>query len=94
MAKKNQAAIQAPVENMGAEEARAYRASLHQPAAKKLSAQQKREAFRLFWAVEKAKYGKKKDLEGILWLHLKASKLDEPQQFEAGLAHFGLKKIR
>ncbi len=93
MAKKNQTA-EAPSQEMSLEEARAYRASMYKPTKKKLSAQEKREAFRLFWAVEKTKYGKKKDLEGILWLHLKASKLDEPEQFEDGLRHFGLKKIR
>ena len=81
-------------QDMSLEEAKAYRASLYKPAKKKLSEQEKREAFRIYWATEKAKYGKKKDLEGILWLHLKSSKLDEPEQFEKGLAHFGLKKIR
>jgi len=92
MAKKLQQVATAQV--MTSEEARLYRASLHKPEKKALSEQQKRESFRLFWAVEKAKYGKKKDLEGILWLHLKASKLDEPEQFEDGLKHFGLKKIK
>lgn len=92
MAKKNQPAI--IDREMTSEEARSYRASLYKPTKKKLSEQQKRESFRLFWALEKAKYGKKKDLEGILWLHLKASKLDEPEQFENGLKHFGLKKIK
>jgi hypothetical protein len=81
-------------QDMTAEESRAYRASLYKPVKKILSSQEKREAFRLFWALQKAKYGKKKDLESILWLHLKSSKLDEPEQFEDGLRHFGLKKIR
>lgn len=80
---------------MSLEEARAYRASLHKPAEKKLSDAEKREQFRLFWAQEKQKYGKAaKELEQILWVHLKASKLDEPEQFEKGIAHFGLKKVR
>jgi hypothetical protein len=78
---------------MTAEEARAFRASLAKPAKKQLSDEEKREEFRLFWAREKYKYGKSKDLEQILWLHLKATKMDEPEKFEQGLKHFGLKKI-
>jgi len=94
MAKKVQTE-RLPEQAMSLEEAKAYRASLYRPVKKALSEQQKREAFRVFWALEKAKYGKrKKDLESLLWLHLKSSKLDEPEQFEAGLNHFGLKKIR
>lgn len=78
---------------MTLEEAKAYRASLYVPQERKLSEQEKREQFRLFWAQQKRKYGKAKDLEDILWLHLKSSKMDEPSKFEAGIAHFGLKKI-
>lgn len=79
---------------MTPEEAKAYRASLYVPQVKKLTEQQKREEFRLFWAKEKRKYGKTKDLEEVVWLHLKSSNLDEPSQFEAGLKHFGLKKVK
>lgn len=78
---------------MSMEEAKAYRASLYKPAVRSLTEQEKREEFRLFWAMEKYKYGKSKDLEQILWLHLKASKLDNPENFQEGLSHFGLKKI-
>lgn len=81
------------VEEMSLEEARKFRASLAKPEEKKLEESEKREAFRLFWAQEKYKYGKSKDLEQILWLHLKAVKMDEPEKFEDGLSHFGLKKI-
>ena len=80
-------------EEMTLEEARAYRASLHKPAIKSFSEQEKREEFRLFWAQEKYKFGKSKDLEEILWLHLKATKMDEPSKFQDGLTHFGLKKV-
>lgn len=73
---------------------RAYRASLQSPQAAALTEEDKRDQFRTFWAQEKYKYGKSKDLEQILWLHLKAVKMSEPEQFEAGLSHFGLKKIR
>ena len=79
-------------EEMTLEEARAYRVSKYQGASISLTDQEKREAFRLFWAQEKYKYGKSKDLEDILWLHLKAIKMDEPKKFESGLSHFGLKK--
>lgn len=76
-------------------EARAFRASLHKEVPVELSTEGKREEFRKFWAQVKAKYGKSKDssLESIIWLHIKASKLDAPEQFEAGLAHFGLKQV-
>ena len=94
--KSRDQASEAPRSNdeMSLADAKAWRASLYRPAANKaLSEKEKREAFRLFWAQEKYKYGKSKDLEGILWLHLKASKLDEPAKFSEGLQHFGLKKI-
>lgn len=90
--KKEQAPAQK--QEMSLAEAKAYRASLNKPKAAELTEKQVREQFRIFWAQEKAKYGKAKDLEEIVWLHLKASKLDAPEKFEAGLAHFGLKKIR
>lgn len=87
MAKKE---LKAELE-MTLEEARAYRASLHRETLASLSDEQKREQFRLFWAQEKQKYGRPKELEQVLWLHLKASKHDDPENFEKGLLHFGLK---
>jgi hypothetical protein len=54
--------------------------------------QDAREAFSAFWAVAKKDYKKTKDLEEILWAHLKASGFDKPELFEKGLEHFGLKK--
>ena len=81
-------------EEMTLQEAKAYRMSLNKAKESKLEEHEKRELFRLFWAENKYKYGKAKDLEHILWLHLKASKLDDPKDFDKGLAHFGLKKIR
>lgn len=75
-------------------EAKAYRASLHQPEAKELTTEEKKDLFRVFWAEEKYKYGKAKDLESILWVHLKAIKCDSPESFDKGLAHFGLKKVK
>lgn len=81
-------------QDMSLAEAKAYRASLHKETTKKLDDHEKREQFRIFWAENKYKYGKAKDLEPILWEHLKAAKLEDPENFEAGVTHFGLKKIR
>lgn len=90
MAKKKD---DAPAEEMTVAEARAYRASLAKAVIPVLSDEEKREHFRLFWAQEKSKYGKSKDLESVLWLHLQAVKMDCPEKFEDGIAHFGFKKI-
>ncbi len=81
-------------QEMTLEEAKAWRASLYVPQEAVLTEQQKREQFRIFWTQAKRKYGKTKELEEIVWLHLKSSKMDEPSKFEAGVAHFGLKKIK
>ena len=91
MAKKEKALKES--EEMSIEEARKLRASMYKSSSKKKSEADKREAFRLFWAQEKAKYGRKSDIEQILWLHLKATNMDEPEKFESGIAHFGLKKV-
>jgi hypothetical protein len=79
-------------EEMSLEEIKAYRASKHISVPKKLSQEEKRELFSIFWAQEKYKYGKTKELENIIWLHLVTMKLDEPDKFEDGLKSFGLKK--
>ena len=78
---------------MTLEEARAYRASLYKPESVELSDDQKREEFRKCWAQQKYNYGKSKDLEPILWAHLKATQQDIPTKFEDGILHFGLKKL-
>jgi len=94
MAKENTEAKQKS-EDMTLAEARAYRASLYKaPESAPLSEQEKREAFRIYWAQAKSQYGQPKNLEEVLWLHLKSTKQDEPSKFEAGVAHFGLKKIK
>lgn len=77
---------------MTLEEAKAWRKSLHVEKPKILTDEQKREEFRVFWAQEKAKYGKGKELENILWTHLKSMGLNSPEKFVEGLQHFGLKK--
>ena len=79
---------------MTLEESKAYRASLHIATSIKKDETERREEFRIFWATNKQKYGKSKDLESILWAHLKSAKLDQPEEFESGIEHFGLKKIK
>lgn len=81
-----------PKEEMTLEEARSYRASLHKPPQKKLSLREKREQFKLFWAQSRKKYGRPRELENVLWTHLVSTGNDEPEKFQAGLDHFGLKK--
>ena len=81
-------------QSMTAAESRAYRASLHKPEERELSEQEKREEFRKFWALEKAFYGKAKDNEPILWIHLKSIGKHDPKDFAEGLKHFGLKKVK
>lgn len=78
---------------MSLEEAKAYRASLAKPFNKPLTEKQKREAFRMYWAQNKRKYGMTNKLESVLWLHLVATKNDEPSNFERGLDNFGIKKV-
>ena len=79
---------------MTTEEARAFRASLHVNVARVLPEHEKREQFRVFWAKNRLAYGKEKKLENVLWIHLKSTKCDSPENFEKGLMHFGLKKIK
>jgi hypothetical protein len=81
-------------EEMTLAEAKAYRASLHKPEARKLSEAEKKDQFRLFWAQSRKKYGKPRELEPILWIHLKATGNAEPEKFEEGIKHFGLKKVK
>lgn len=57
-----------------------------------LDEQSTRNAFVEFWAQARKKYNRPRELEPVLWAHLKSSGHDKPHLFEAGLAHFGLKK--
>jgi hypothetical protein len=81
-------------EEMTLEEAKAFRRSLYKPQKRELSEPEKRSCFKLFWAQNRKKYGRKKDLEAVLWVHLQSIGKDQPEMFEDGLAHFGLKRIR
>ena len=76
------------------EEAKAYRASLFVPQKIVLSESERRSKFKLFWTESRKRFGKPKELESILWIHLKATGHDQPEKFEDGLKHFGLKRIR
>jgi hypothetical protein len=84
--------VEAP--EMTLEEAKAFRASLHKPMEKPLTSAEKRESFRKFWALNKSRYGKTKDIEPVLWVHLESSGFSEPTQFIEGLEHFGLKRSK
>lgn len=80
--------------SMSLAEARAYRASLAKAKESELTMAQKREAFRIYWAKEKSKYSQTKDIEQIIWIHLKAIKMETPEKFADGIKNFGLKKIK
>jgi hypothetical protein len=56
---------------------------------KELSA---RDAFSEFWARVRKQYNRPRELENVIWAHLKSSGYDQPHLFEEGLAHFGLRK--
>ena len=58
-----------------------------------MNQKQKRDAFKVYWTQNKKKYGMTGKLEHVLWLHLVATKNDEPANFEAGLKNFGIKKV-
>lgn len=78
---------------MSLDEARAYRASLAKDQPKKLTEKQKRNAFKIYWAQNKKKFGMTNKLEDVLWLHLTATGNDSPEKFEDGLKNFGIKKV-
>lgn len=80
-------------QEMTLEEAKAFRASLAKPFTKPMNQKQKRDAFKVYWTQNKKKYGMTSKLEHVLWLHLVATKNDEPANFEAGLKNFGIKKV-
>lgn len=92
MAKDKKIPVAEQIE-MTLEEAKAYRASLYKPQPIVLNEAQRREAFRIWWISKKRKYSKSKNIEKALWLHLKSIKMDNPEDFEAGIFNFGLKKV-
>lgn len=93
MAKMSKA-FKSDLVEMSLEEAKSYRASLHKPQPKVLTEEQKREAFRIYWASNKKVFGKSKAMEKAVWLHLKTIGMNSPEQFSQGLDNFGLKKVK
>jgi hypothetical protein len=91
---KNEFKEKAAKDDMTLEEAKAYRASLWKPQKVELSVADRRNKFKLFWAQNRKQYGKTKMLESILWIHLQNTGNDQPEKFEEGMAHFGLKRVR
>jgi hypothetical protein len=51
-------------------------------------------AFQEWWAVNRKAYDRAKELEDIIWAHLKATGSNSPEKFEEGVAHFGLKRTK
>jgi len=51
-----------------------------------------RHDFSLWWASNRKAYNRPKDLESVLWAHLKSVGHDKPELFQKGIEHFGLKK--
>lgn len=49
-------------------------------------------AFSEFWVRSRKEYNRPRELEDVLWAHIKSAGFDSPELFEEGLAHFGLKK--
>ena len=74
--------------------ARAARLAAYKPQPEEQSEQERRQAFQVFWASNRSSYGKERDMEQLLWLHLKAIKHDTQDKFEAGIENFGLKKLK
>jgi len=51
-----------------------------------------RDRFGVFWAEAKGRYGRRGDLEEVLWKHLVAAGFARDDRFEEGLRHFGLRQ--
>lgn len=49
-----------------------------------------RDKFSEFWAQNRKKFDRPRELEDVIWAHLKASGHDKPELFTKGLTHFGL----
>jgi hypothetical protein len=50
--------------------------------------------FQEWWASNRKSYDRSKDLEEIIWPHLKAIGCNSPEKFEEGVSHFGLRKLK
>lgn len=56
-----------------------------------ISEKEKKEAFRQYFIKVKRKLGIAPNLEGVIWMHLKAIGCDKPEDFEKGIENFGYK---
>jgi len=56
---------------------------------KKLRESEKREEFRKYFTKLKRKLDLDKNLENVIWLHLKSIKMDTPELFDKGIQNFG-----
>ena len=81
------------LQTMTTEEAIALRAARYKNIPKPLTEKEKRQAFKIYWTENKKKYGMTGKLEEVLWLHLVSTKNDSPENFDAGLKNFGIKKV-
>ena len=50
-----------------------------------------KEEFRKFFIQIKKKFGLKKEMENVIWLHFKAAGFDKKEKFDEGVKHFGYK---
>jgi hypothetical protein len=57
-----------------------------------MTEQEKKEAFKAYWARSRKLFNKEKEIEDVLWAHLKAIGCDSEELFDEGIANFGLKK--
>ena len=72
------------------DEERQVRMEQNKPAA--LEDEEAREAFRNYWALNKVSFNQSKEVEEIVWAHLKSTGHDQPEDFDDGILHFGFKK--
>ena len=75
------------------DEARARRLAAHIAKKPEISEMDAREAFHKYWMTAKKEFNRPKELEEVLWIHAKAIGFTKPEQFEASVRHFGLKKV-
>lgn len=57
-----------------------------------MTEQEKKETFKAYWARSRKMFDKEKEIEEVLWAHLKAIGCDSEELFDEGIANFGLKK--
>ena len=73
------------------ERARKKRIALAKEKNIKIDETDQRKAFKKYFLKTSKKYNIRKDLEDIIWIHLKTIKKDSEELFDQGLKHFGIK---